>query len=58
MDLGYSLRFVPQTDAQGLKKKHCSLGDLPIMWENCISRVHLSIKRILPTQLMVRPRLV
>ena len=27
MDLGHSWRSVPQTDAQGLKKKQCSLGD-------------------------------
>ena len=36
LTLAHSWRFVPQTDAQGLKKKQCSLEDIPGVWENCI----------------------
>ena len=48
MDLGHSWRIVPQTDAQGPKKKQCRLGDLPGMWENCVLCVHLSVDCICP----------
>ena len=41
MHLAHSWRFVSQTDAQHLKKKQCSLGDLPGVWENCISKEKL-----------------
>ena len=39
---------VPQTDAQGLKKKQCSLGALPNVRENCFSHVsvQLYVKRV------------
>ena len=46
INLAHSWRFVPQTDAQGLKKKQCSLGDLPSVWENCISHTHLSVYHV------------
>ena len=31
MDLVHSWRIVPQTDAQSLKNKQYSLGDLPVV---------------------------
>ena len=42
IDLVNSWCCVPQTDVQGLKMKQCSLRDVPSVWENCISRTHLS----------------
>ena len=48
--------IVPQTDAQDLTKKQCSLVDLPGMRENCISRT-LPFTALSP-QLMVRLHLV
>ena len=38
MNLAHLWPFVSQTDPHGFKKKQCSMGDLPGMWENCILR--------------------
>ena len=47
IDMGHSWRIVPQTDAQGLKKKQCSLGDLPGTKENSLAHtLAFSSKRI------------
>ena len=52
MVLAHSWCLVPQTDAQGLKKKQCSLWDLSGVWKNCISLAHPSVCVFSP-QLMV-----
>ena len=49
MDLGHSWHVVPQTDVHVLRKQQWSLGDLPGVWENRISRAHLRVQHILPT---------
>ena len=56
--LVHALCFVPQTDAQGLKKKQCSLGDLPGVWENCISRGHFSVNWTRPLFACVKFQIV